>query len=609
MTKRLLSILLPLLILFKTTLYAEDLFGDFVAKQIEIERQFLDKNVTNNVVEDLIEEQNHDYKELFLALISKNSDDIKRTKLYISEMSTLNRRMKINKQRNNTRAYTRDEIKLNSYMLLNNIHSTFYQLIQATNSSSNKEFNDKIDTIVSSRHQGETLILQENYSFLEDEEDKSEMTQSIRTNLYENQILLNLHNTLSSELVRFKEPMYDAIKLSSFGLISLTYKINTSTIGKTVNEYIVWSGLDSSKVIFIILILLGFYWARRVVVFISGLLLENFFDRSDDISFIIKNVSGVFSVIMIVVTLDIIANIYSGFVDLEWIDRTFYIAYTVLFTYLIQRLINAGATIKMEHLRGSEYLRHEVINLAMRVINILVYIIGLIVLLNLFNVDLSAILSGLGIGGFAVAFAAKDTIANFFGSVSILMGDLFEQGDWIAVDGYEGTVVEIGLRATTIRTFDNAMIAIPNFKLADNGLKNWSKRQLGRRIKMHVGVTYESDFNDIKQAVQEIREMLIEHPEIANNSQEMLHSERYVRLVSKEDYKGIKRTMLVYMDKFSDSSIDILIYCYSKSVIWNEWLETKEDVMYKIAEILERNNLSFAYPAMAIHSVSCEENK
>jgi MscS family membrane protein len=227
--------------------------------------------------------------------------------------------------------------------------------------------------------------------------------------------------------------------------------------------------------------------------------------------------------------------------------------------------------------------------------------------LKLFHVDLSAILSGLGIGGFAVAFAAKDTIANFFGSVSILMGDLFEQGDWIEVDGYEGTVVEIGLRATTIRTFDNAMIALPNFKLADNGLKNWSKRQLGRRIKMHIGVTYESDFNDIKKAVSEIREMLIEHKGIANNSQESLHSERYARLVSKEDFKGIKRTILVYMDEFSDSSIDILVYCYSKSVMWNEWLEVKEDVMYKMAEILEKNNLSFAYPALAIHQVKSKE--
>jgi MscS family membrane protein len=592
---------------FHTAVSADDLFSKFITKQIAIEKQYLDQNITSAEVEELIKEQNHEYQTFFLGLISQDNDDVSRGNIYANEMSTLQRRMKINKQRNNTKAYIRDEIKYNTYTLLNNIRNTFYAVLQAAKSGSEKEFNKKIDAIVASRHEGEKIITKEDYPFLQQGDNSSEIIKSIRTNLLENQLVLNVHNTLSSELVRFKKPMYDAVKLSSFGLVSFGYKINTSALGKLINKYISWSGLDSAKIIFIFIILLGFYAFRKVVVILSGSLLKNFFDKSDDISYIISSISGVFSVIMVVITIDIIAKIYAGFMDMDWIDTAFHILYAMLVTYMIQRLVNAVATIKMEQLRRSEYLRHEVINLAMRVVNLVIYLIGLIVVLKLFHVDLSAILSGLGIGGFAVAFAAKDTIANFFGSVSILMGDLFEQGDWIEVDGYEGTVVEIGLRATTIRTFDNAMIAIPNFKLADNGLKNWSKRQLGRRIKMHIGVTYESDFADIRRAVDEIREMLIEHKGIANNSQESLHSERYARLVSKEDFKGIKRTILVYMDQFSDSSIDILVYCYSKSVIWNEWLAVKEDVMYKMAEILEKNNLSFAYPALAIHQAKSKE--
>jgi MscS family membrane protein len=595
------------LLFFHTAASADDLFSKFITKQIAIEKQYLDQNITSAEVEELIKEQNHEYQTFFLGLISQDNDNISKGNIYANEMSTLQRRMKINKQRNNTKAYIRDEIKYNTYTLLNNIRNTFYAVLQAAKSGSEKEFNKKIDAIVASRHEGEKIITKEDYPFLQQGDNSSEIIKSIRTNLLENQLVLNVHNTLSSELVRFKKPMYDAVKLSSFGLVSFGYKINTSALGKLINKYISWSGLDSAKIIFIFIILLGFYAFRKVVVILSGSLLKNFFDKSDDISYIISSISGVFSVIMVVITIDIIAKIYAGFMDMDWIDTAFHILYAMLVTYMIQRLVNAVATIKMEQLRRSEYLRHEVINLAMRVVNLVIYLIGLIVVLKLFHVDLSAILSGLGIGGFAVAFAAKDTIANFFGSVSILMGDLFEQGDWIEVDGYEGTVVEIGLRATTIRTFDNAMIAIPNFKLADNGLKNWSKRQLGRRIKMHIGVTYESDFADIRRAVDEIREMLIEHKGIANNSQESLHSERYARLVSKEDFKGIKRTILVYMDQFSDSSIDILVYCYSKSVIWNEWLAVKEDVMYKMAEILEKNNLSFAYPALAIHQAKSKE--
>ena len=200
-----------------------------------------------------------------------------------------------------------------------------------------------------------------------------------------------------------------------------------------------------------------------------------------------------------------------------------------------------------------------------------------------------------------MAFAAKDSIANIFGSISILAGDLFEQGDWIEIDNMDGTVVEIGLRATTIRTFDNALISIPNFKLVNEGIKNWSRRSIGRRIKMIIGVTYESDFENIKKAIEEIRTMLREHPGIANERTQFQSFYRQPKLISAEDFKGVKRTTLVYMDEFADSSINILIYCFSRSVVWQEWLSVKEDVMYKVAEILKKHNLDFAYPAMTVH--------
>ncbi len=604
--------IVPLLLFFAMSvspLYANELFDTFIVKQIEVEKKFLDSNLSSNDVEALIDEQNRDYRSFFLELISKNANDLKISNIYVNEMAILQRRMKVNKQRNNTKAYVRDEIKLNTYTLLNNIRMTFYDVLQATDADTKKIFYQKIDQIVATRHENEILIHKENYLFLQQSDDVSDIVTRIRENLLENELVLNIHNTVSSELARFKEPMYDAVRLSSFGLVSLGYKINTSAVGNTINSYLSWSGLDSAKIIFIFMILLGVYGFRKIIVALSGTLLKNFFEKSDDISYIIESVSGVFGAILIVITLDIVMKIYAGFTDVMWVDLAFGVVYTILLTYLVHRLVNAVATIKMERLRSTMYLRHEVINLGMRVVNVIIYIIGFIVILNLFNVDLTAILSGLGIGGFAVAFAAKDTIANFFGSVSILVGDLFEQGDWIEVDDYEGSVVEIGLRGTTIRTFDNAMIAIPNFKLADSGIRNWSRRQLGRRIKMHIGVTYESDFKDINNAVKEIREMLIHHKQIANTVEEVAYSERYARLVSKEDYKGIKQNILVYMDRFSESSIDILVYCFSKSVIWNEWLEVKEDVMYKIAAILEKNSLSFAYPTMAIHRIESKDER
>lgn len=604
MLKQLLVLMSLFLAIIVTPLCAGDLFDDFINTQINIETQFLDHNLSSENVEKLVRKQDRVYRSFFLALISSKEKAISTLDIYADEIASLQRRMKINKQQNNTKAYMRDEIKLNTYDLLQKIRQTFFDLIQASESDNEAAFNQKIDEIVTRRHDNEVIIDKEKYPFVDDGDD---ISISIKENLLENQLVLNIHNAISSELVRYKEPIYDAVRLSSFGLVSLGYKINTSTVGKTLNEYISWSGLDSAKVVLIMMILLAVYSTRKIVVTISGNILKNFFEESDDISYIIRSISGVFSVIMIVITLDVVLKIYAGFTDILIIDKIFNITYTVLITFLVYRFVNAIAVIKMEHFRRSEYLRHEVINLGIKVINVIIYIIGFIVILNFFNVDLSAILSGLGIGGFAMAFAAKDTLSNFFGSVSILMGNLFEQGDWIEVDGYEGTVVEIGLRATTIRTFDNAMIAIPNFKLADNGLKNWSQRQLGRRIKMHIGVTYESDFNDIRNAVNDIREMLCDHEGISHSNEDTEHVGRSTRLVSLDDYKGIKRNVLVYMDQFSNSSIDILVYCFSKSVVWNEWLEVKEDVMYKIAAILEKNNLSFAYPAMTLHYTGDEK--
>ncbi|HFB53159.1 MAG TPA: mechanosensitive ion channel family protein, partial [Sulfurimonas autotrophica] len=195
--------------------------------------------------------------------------------------------------------------------------------------------------------------------------------------------------------------------------------------------------------------------------------------------------------------------------------------------------------------------------------------------------------------------------SNFFGTLAILASDAFSQGDWVEINGKEGTVVEIGLRVTTLRTFDNALIAIPNGTFASADIKNWNKRKLGRRIKMKLGVKYDSKRQDIKNAIEEIRDMLAHHPDIATKDTKYEHIKRQhgkvAKLVSKDDLEGVKRTLLVYLDEFSDSSINILVYCFSKSVMWEDWLRTKQDVMEKIMEIFEKNNLEFAFPSLSIY--------
>ena len=131
--------------------------------------------------------------------------------------------------------------------------------------------------------------------------------------------------------------------------------------------------------------------------------------------------------------------------------------------------------------------------------------------------DIKGVIASLGIGGIAIALAAKDTLTNFFGSLNIITDNSFSQGDWIEAGEVEGTVVDIRMRTTRIRTFENAMITVPNAQLANMSILNWSKRVIGRRIKMSLGITYDSKMSDIESLANDIKEMLQNHPLIATS--------------------------------------------------------------------------------------------
>lgn len=274
-----------------------------------------------------------------------------------------------------------------------------------------------------------------------------------------------------------------------------------------------------------------------------------------------------------------------------------FIIYSVLFIWLLFKIIDSIVLLQVQKLSNSnKELRKELFNLGVQAGKAFIVIAVLAFGLNHFGISLTAIMSTLGVGGLAFALAAKDTLSNLFGGMTILFDNVFRMGDWVKVGDVEGTVAEIGLRSTTIRTFDNALITIPNSLVSISSVMNWNRRAVGRRIKLHVGVTYESNMDDLRQGIADIREMLKNHPDIANPKQKIGSNRNRFRLSSHEDTQGIKSTQLVFLDKYNDFSIDILIYCFARTVKWNEWLKVKEDILFKIADILKQNNLEFAYP-------------
>ena len=388
--------------------------------------------------------------------------------------------------------------------------------------------------------------------------------------------------------------------LSELNLVDAVEYINKTT---AINS----SKFNIGKIVVIVAIFLFFvsltrilakltYWVMSLVA--SG---EGVKEAKNQIVDIIKKP---ISALLIIYALNICIGI--GFYPVPvplTVANIFSIIYIVAFSWLVLTILNGYGIAILDKI-AQKSKRKEVINLALKVIYVIVLIITLLLILQKLGFDISALIASLGIGGLAVAFAAKDIIANFFASVMMLFDNSFSQGDWIVCGDIEGTVVEIGFRKTTVRSFDNALIFVPNSKLASDPVRNWSRRKVGRRIRMVIGIEYGPTTEEIKKCVNDIKNMLINHPDIAK-SEDIAANKRCLKyrqnIVSGDDYAGYKSNLFVVVDDFADSSINILVYCFAKTIVWGDFLDVKQDVMLKIMDILKQNGLNFAFPSQSLY--------
>lgn len=379
--------------------------------------------------------------------------------------------------------------------------------------------------------------------------------------------------------------------------------------------------INIGKLMICIFILIFFEFLRHLlrkrnfIIFVSPFRSAKYTD--DAKKAIIKTTNRPLLALLFVIGVKLCVNIlYYPYAVSPVVATAFSITYIIIFAWFTISVSNGYgiAFVNSMAQQDDPTFRKEVANLILKIFYFLVITIALMMILSLLGVNVSAIIASLGIGGLAVAWAAKDVLANFFASVLLLIDNSFSQGDWIECAGVEGTVVEIGLRRTTVRSFDNAMLFVPNSTLANEPIRNWSRRKVGRRIKMEVGITYGASKESLENCVKQIREMLLSHPNIAKPSDTRLSPKDYKlsfkeHIVSIEDLKGYKRTLLVYLDNFGDSSINILVYCFSQSTNWESWLKIKEDVMLKIMDIVEQNGLDFAFPSQSLYVESLPKNE
>jgi len=579
-------------------------YSPFIDSQLKIIYKMNDANISQKEISRLVKLQELSYDKALDELMAQKQKYIQDTKLFNSEMFSLKKIISINKRAGNNYAVLRDEVQLKSYEVVKNQNIMIKNILLALDLPDIESFENKLDKYTIENQKIINNIYKKDYT------DKLSLEPSYKTlkqaqyNIREFYALKEVNIDIVNNIYRLKNKMYRLNKYSKYHLIKPVVFINSLSLVSVVNSIIEPYGFSVVKLVLISIVFLFIYIFRKIiyVALESYILKIDMFDKYSQVILIKLRVP--IELIVIVVSLNMAVYIYNDFSSSDIISRIFNIIYGFLITLMVYKLLNTVASIKLNEINTqNKKIKNELINVGIKILNFIVIMIGLLVILYFAGVDLTAVLGGLGIGGFAVAFAAKDTISNFFGTLSILFSDVFSQGDWIVIDGHEGVVVELGLRVTTIRTFDNALIAIPNGTFAAKDIKNWDRRKLGRRIKMNIGIKYSSKSTDIKNAVNQIRDMLQNHPDIATHNTKYKHTNiKGAKLVSKDDLEGVKKTLLVYLDSFGDSSINILVYCYSKSVVWQEWLETKEDIMHKIMDILDNNSLEFAFPSLSIYN-------
>lgn len=227
-----------------------------------------------------------------------------------------------------------------------------------------------------------------------------------------------------------------------------------------------------------------------------------------------------------------------------------------------------------------QILSRELIIWMMKALRVAVVLVGAATVLQIWGIQIAPIIAGAGLLGVAVALGAQDLFKNLIAGILILGEKRFKAGDWIRVDGVvEGLVEAIGFRSTVVRRFDKAPVMVPNAQLSDTAVTNFTGMTY-RRIYWHIGVEYRTNIEQLR----EIREKIATH---------IAEDEAFV------DAKDA--STFVRIDKFGASSIDILVYCFTKSTRWGEWLETKEKLAYKIMEIVEEAGSGFAFPSTSIY--------
>ncbi len=208
---------------------------------------------------------------------------------------------------------------------------------------------------------------------------------------------------------------------------------------------------------------------------------------------------------------------------------------------------------------------------------------GLVFIAESFSLPITSLIAGLGIGGLAFAFAAKDTVENLFGSIAVVVDRPFDVGDWINIEGTEGIVEQLGFRSTRIRTFYNSLVTVPNATLVRATVDNFGRRSF-RRFTTTLNLTYATHPDDIEAFCEGIRELVRQHPD------------------TRKDF------FEVHMRDFGPHSLDVMVYIFFKVPDWSAELRARHAFCLDIVRLAHTLGIDFAFPTQTLHIARQTEN-
>ena len=298
----------------------------------------------------------------------------------------------------------------------------------------------------------------------------------------------------------------------------------------------------------------------------------------------------------------LVVVIYEGFDSMTWTDgfrKFFHIGgflfdiitkiYQLLLVFALARFIMAtldiaGLVLLARADETEDKQDDQIIQFGIEVGKIVFFVLVLLfAIANIFDVNISSLLAGLGIGGLALALAAKESLENLLGSFTIFFDKPFTVGDLVTVSGITGTVEKVGFRSTRIRTLDKSYVTVPNKKMIDAELDNLTLRTF-RRVRTNIGLVYGTNIDQLQAIVNDLQKLIDDH--------------------ERTNQDGFAR----FMD-FGASSLDIQLVYYINTMDWNVFLDVKQEINFEIMRIVDRNGSDFAFPTQTIHVESSNQTE